>query len=143
MFNLESTHIKTDRKLLVGTDITIDGVAYVEIFTPDLGQLCIPRYSVTTPVLVCSKCFKPVLRRINKKTGKEFAVCPDNSRHLYEMFYAASHAIDKYNRATRKAFSKKAIAALQDWKRQVEKRMQDQDTEDKSNKDKHKKDCPT
>ena len=87
------------------------------------GELMhVPRFDIETPVVSCEKCGKAVLLKKNKRTGKEFAECPDNARHMYDAYFAASHDVKNYSHDNRRKMYKKAVYWLNIWRRTFEQR---------------------
>lgn len=95
----------------------------VVVRTPKGEILRVSRFDVETPVLCCDRCGKAALLRKDKVTGKQLAECPDNARHQYETFYAASHDVEHYDRKQRRDLAKQAQAWLGQWRREFERRV--------------------
>ena len=79
--------------------------------------LRIPRELVETPVLCCDQCGLPVIVKLDKKTRKDYAECPDNARHMYDDYYTASHDTTKFNHNQRRKLRKEAQKWLLRWTR--------------------------
>lgn len=84
--------------------------------------LRVPRELIETPVLCCDRCAKPCNLKVEKRTKKKYAECPDHARHMYDTMYAASHDIKNYTHKQRRKFGQQAIHWLKIWQKVFEKR---------------------
>jgi len=103
-----------------------DEAGQVVIMTPDRKTFIVSRFDITTPVLCCNICGISALHKIDKQK-KEYAECPDHSRHQYEAFYVAMNDTKKYNREARREARKQANHWLNKWLKLVEERATQQE----------------